>query len=68
MTQKTQQIPKAIISKSSYTTGSRCRYATYLNVVKRYLAKPIENELVLISGNEFGEVAAKFMKATYTVA
>lgn len=64
---KSQAIKPAMISRSSYTTGFRCRYATYLMVDKPHLAKPIGNELVLISGEEFGKVAAKHMDVTYTV-
>lgn len=56
-----------IISKSGYTTGFRCPYATYLYTTKRNLAAPIENELILINGHEFGQKAACFMKATYEV-
>ena len=56
-----------IISKTGYTTGFRCPYATYLYTTKRHLAAPIENELILINGHEFGQTAASFMEATYEV-
>lgn len=56
-----------VISKSSYITGFRCRYATYLNVLNRNLAKSTVNELVCINGHKFNEVAVNFMKATYQV-
>ena len=55
------------ISKTGYTTGFRCPYATYLYTLERQLVAPIENELILINGHEFGQKAASFMKATYQV-
>ena len=61
------QATNHMISKTGFTTGFMCRYATYMYVLHHELAKPIENELILINGHEFGETAARFMNATYQV-